>query len=335
MALKRPGVNHRAAVVFHGAAVITRPDRRALLQSLYGFELPDDVFQFWEFANRLRPLEPLQALSELNGLHLVGPFEVLAGRFDRYTPRLPFCLHWRYHDDPPEFFTVLAGGDDGFHRGYYFDDPAEPSPCITSYFTNAPFEMHSEADSLFEAVRLDLERSYRDCDEQRLNEPSQTFDCEMKMREIDAARTRLVRFATGDRPETGEEYEERYPERSARSRRVVAATLDGMGIIVPKHAYRALEVKDKALWRRLRTDENPTNLVSEAMEALRSGFPGTALKLGKDLHAIGGEMRSRHAVELLDAAYGALGREVLRNILREHQKYAHLPSVDILENDQN
>ncbi len=76
-------------------------------------------------------------------------------------------------------------------------------------------------------------------------------------------------------------------------------------------------------------------MVAEARQALREGFPGTALKLGKDLWAVGGERHTEYAYELLDAAYAALGREVLREVLRIHRANRDLPSVDILDAEQS
>src|SRR5262245_1495639 len=117
-------------------------NRREQLRTLYGFDFPEDFFRFWEFANKVRPLEPLRAMEEPLGLTLVGPFEVLAGRFDGRTPRHSQWLHWRYHDDPPEFFTVLTGGTDGLHYGYYFDDPAQQrSSCVAYYYTNDAYQI--------------------------------------------------------------------------------------------------------------------------------------------------------------------------------------------------
>src|SRR5262245_48267968 len=92
--------------------------RRARLRAEYGFDFPEDFYRFCNFVNRLAPLAPLQALGEM-GIQLVGPFEVLAGRFDGRVPKHSLLLHWRYHDDPPEFFTVLAGSGDGHHWGYW------------------------------------------------------------------------------------------------------------------------------------------------------------------------------------------------------------------------
>src|SRR5947209_7483956 len=131
--------------------------RRAEIRQLYGFDFPDDLFRFWELVVRLRPLEPLRALTGPLEIALVGPFEVLAGRFDGRSPRYSLHLHWRYYDDPPELFTVLAGGTDGLHWGYYLDDPATPSGCVAHYYAHDAFEMGTDGDNLFEAVRLHLE----------------------------------------------------------------------------------------------------------------------------------------------------------------------------------
>jgi hypothetical protein len=319
---------------FGGLAVSTSLERRALLRRLYGFDFPEDLFTFWDFANRVRPLEPLLALAEVTGAHLVGPFEVLAGRFARRTPALPLCLHWRYYDDPPEFFTVIAGNLDGLHWGYYLDDPANASGCVASYYTNDAFEISPDGDNLFEAVRLDLERHYRDCEDYLRDDPGLAGENESRMRQIDQLRSRLTRIATADRPERGRDYEDAYGERSARAARVVAATREGMGIVVPPEKYRPLSLKDRSLWRQLRLEKTPTDVLEEARRALEDGFPGTALKVGKDLWAFGGEQRSEHAYELLDAAYGALGRDVLREVLRIHRANRDLPSVDILENEE-
>src|SRR4051812_30149860 len=137
--------------------------RRARLRAEYGFDFPDDFYRFWEFANRLSPLDPLNALSEPLGITLVGPFEILAGRFDGRVPLHSLLLHWRYHDDPPEFFTVLAGGGDGLHWGYYLDDPDSGSGCVASYYAREEYELSADGDTLFEAVRLHLEYCQGDC----------------------------------------------------------------------------------------------------------------------------------------------------------------------------
>jgi hypothetical protein len=305
--------------------------RRRQLRELYGFDFPEDLFRFWGFVNRLMPLEPWNALRDATGLTLVGPFEVLAGRFDGRTPRYDQRLHWRYYADPPEFFTVLAGDVDGVHWGYYLDDPARGEGCVASYYANGALELETAGDNLFEAVRLEMEYHYRDCEEYRAEDPDNADAYESVLREIDALRECLQRYATGDRPEVGEVYTERYRSRIARSARVVAATREGMGVVVPPELYRPLSLGDRKLWAHLRKKKDPADVVEEARRLLREGFPGTALKLGKDLWACHGRRKTAYAYELLDAAYEALGRDALRQVLHVHRANRDLPSVDILQ----
>ncbi|HWG46356.1 MAG TPA: ADP-ribosylation family protein [Gemmataceae bacterium] len=305
-------------------------DRRQQLRELYGFDFPEHFFRFWDFARRLRPLEPLKALDELS-LQLVGPFEVLAGRFDRRSPRLSLLLHWRYYFDPPEFFTVLAGNIDGLHWGCYLDDSAAASNCVASYYASDAFDLSVDGDDLFEAARLHLEYSYRDCEEYSEYDLDAKREYEEEMQQLDAWRERITAFATKSRSEVGAAYVDRFAGRSRR--RPTARTQEGMGIVVRPEQYRPLSLKDAKLWPYLSETDNPLDVVAEARQALREGFPGTALKLGKDLWAIGGEQHTEYAYELLDAAYAAVGRERLREVLRVHRANRDLPSVDILENE--
>jgi hypothetical protein len=300
------------------------------LRQLYGFDFPEDSFRFWEFATRLRPLEPLAALAETTGIHLVGPFEVFAGRFDGRSPRYSQLLHWRYSMDPPEFFTVLSGGEDGLHWGYYLDDPAAGVGCVASYYTHDVFELSADGDDLFAAVRLHLEESWASWE---LDRSYQLVDEEAdeSLARLARLREQLAAFATAERPEVGQEYVDRYSGRAPRRPAPVAATREGMGIVVPPELYRPLPLKDRKLWSLLRREEGLAEVVEEARRALREGYPGTALKLGKDLWSFGWGRGTEYAYELLDAAYAALGREPLRRVLEVHRANRALESVDILE----
>ncbi len=305
-------------------------DRRQQLRELYGFDFPEDFFRFWRFVNRLQPLDPLNALLDLS-IQLVGPFEILAGRFDGRTPRHSLLLHWRYSFDPPEFFTVLAGEGDGLHWGYYLDDPRDSSDCVASYHAADAYELSVDGNGLFPAVRLHLEERYRDCEEDCENDAEDREEYEEEMRQLDAWRRKLTAFDESKRGEIGAAYVDRWAGRSRR--RPTAKTQEGMGIVVPPESYRPLSRRDRKLWSYLCRTDDPVEVVEEARVALHDGFPGTALKLGKDLWAIGGERHTQYAYELLDAAYAALGREVLRHVLRVHRENRNLPSVDILDND--
>ncbi len=298
--------------------------RREQLHSLYGFDFPDDLFHFWAFANRLRPLEPLAAFAETLGVTLVGPFDALAGRFDGRSPRLSPLLHWRYYLDPPEFFTVLAGGTDRLHYGYYLDDPADGRGCVASYYASDAFELAADGDTLFEAVRMELETQYDFCETERPVARAEQLD---RLRQI------LQKYATADRPERGALYVDTYQGKAARTASVIARTPDGMGVVAPPDTYRPLTLLDKKLRSFLRKQDDPLEIVEEARQALRDGFPATALKLGKELWPMYGERKTAYAYELLDAAYEALGRETLRKVLRVHRDNRNLPSVDIFSEE--
>jgi hypothetical protein len=304
--------------------------RRNQLLSLYGFPFPDDLYRFWEFANRFRPLEPLNALSETLGITLVGPFEVLSGRFDGCSPRLSPLLHWRYHLDPPEFFTVFAGNADKLHWGYYLDDPPHSPGCVASYYANDAFELSTVGADLFQAIRLELEAQVHDCEEYRAEDCEHAVEYTERLEGLGKLRQAIWCYATADRAEIGGEYVEKYHSIVARARSMVARTSEGMGVVAPSEAYRPLSLPDKKLRSYLRKHGDPHEIVEEARQALCDGFPATALKLGKELWPLEGGRRTDYAYELLDAAYAALGREMLRRVLRTHREHRNLPSVDIL-----
>lgn len=308
--------------------------RRARLRAEYGFDFPDDFYRFWEFVNRLAPLDPLHALQDPLEMSLVGPFEVLAGRFDGRVPRHSLLLHWRYHDDPPEFFTVLAGGGDGLHWGYFLDDPDHGEGCVADYYARDAYEFTVDGDTLFEAVRLNLELSVRDWEWYREEDLDDAEHYDDAIQRAAVLRQRLMEYATGDRPETGDEYADRHLGSASRNDRIVAETMENLGIVAPPDRYRPLSLPDQRLWKQLRRKRSdPAPFVEEARQALRDGYPVTALKLGKDLWAVGGEQKMTYACELLDAAYAALGREHARRVLQTHLANRELPSVDILDDE--
>jgi hypothetical protein len=303
--------------------------RRARIRAEYGFDFPDDFYRFWDFLNRLSPLEPLRALEDL-GVTPVGPFDVLSGRFDGRVTKHSLLLHWRYHDDPPEFFTVLYGGD-GLHWGYWLDDPdAGPEGCVVNCYAEEMI-LGVDGDDLFDAVRLHLEYLHAENETYRDHDSEGAEEYEREMARLVPLRERLMPYT--ERTEIGAEYTDAYDDHSARDDRVVANFMNGVGIVVPPHLYRPLSLPDKKLYSRLRKKKDPIDVVTEARQALTEGFPGTALKLGHDLWGMA-EPKDGYGIELLDAAYAALGRETLRRVLQTHVANRALPSVDILEQEE-
>lgn len=304
--------------------------RRARLRAEYGFDFPDDFFRFWDFACRLRPLDPLKAFADTLSVVLVGPFEVLSGRFDGRVPRHSLLLHWRYHDDPPEFFTVMAD-DDGLHWGYYLDDPATASGCVASYYPTEVYEITPDGDTLFEALRYQLETCQGDLDIELEENDTDEAQAAAGEEALAALRERLLTVATGERTETGDEYTERYREQNRRNDRVIVPTIEGMGIVVPRRQYQPLSVRGRRLWKQLRRGEGIESLMAEARQAIVEGKPGAALELGRNLWTTSHTQGAEASLDLLDEAYTALGRDTLRHVLQTHRACRRLPSVDILD----
>lgn len=125
-------------------------------------------------------------------------------------------------------------------------------------------------------------------------------------------RSRVMQYATGDRPETGEQYHDKYVGVSPRS--IIADTFEGMGIVVPASAYRPLSVGDEGLRARAIADADLSDVVAEARRSLAEGYPGTALKLGWDLW-IGNKRQKQNSYRLLSNAYEALNRPTLQTLL--------------------
>lgn len=76
------------------------------IRSKFLVEMPADFYEFWSFceANTKADSKPENLLSKF-GLSLVGPFDVLAKKFDKVDPFEPgeYLRHWRFYYDPPEF----------------------------------------------------------------------------------------------------------------------------------------------------------------------------------------------------------------------------------------
>jgi hypothetical protein len=137
------------------------------------------------------------------------------------------------------------------------------------------------------------------------------------LKQVARVREQLAEYWGADRPETGDDYlDSYYRSRSG----VVAETWDHMGIIVPRKKYRPLSAGVVGSDRRL--DPKPRlvkRLAAEAMQLLRDGFPGAALKLGRDLWVLASDFPVCY--DLLGAAYAALKREPLRRLMNEARAF--------------
>jgi hypothetical protein len=287
------------------------PEQR--ICDVYGFDFPPDFFRFREFLAAL----PKGLLSGTLEMHPEYPFKAAEGKRPSEHRSHPLWES-RYFNDPPEFVTVMSGRIDGLHWGYYFDDPADGRAVVCHYWSSDSFEFGIDGDNLFSAVRDVVERSERDFLDYMEDEPDDRDDYERDLKRLEVIRSALGRFWGTDRPERGEEYLDAHGGSSWR--KPAAETRDHTGVVVPKRLFRKLPGKDPSkVW-----DWNPTaaevaKLAAKAMQLLRDGFPGAALKLGKDLWAY--PKHRAACYELLDAAYEALGRDHLRRLLDEARAF--------------
>jgi len=279
-----------------------------LVRDLYGFAFPDEFFRYREFLAEL----PNGVLGEACDMHPAYPFQLAAGNEAKNHPKHPLWES-RYYYDLPEFVTLFTGTTDGLHWGYFFDAPGELPPVIAHYWHRDTFEHAIDGETLFEATRWQVESNEEGFLEMIDDDPDEEDFYRQQLVQLAGIRDVLSGYWGGDREETGEEYQEAYPVKRKRA----ADTWDGLGIVVPKNLYKALSGDPLRVTGGRAEPQKPQveQLTAEAMQLLRDGFPGAALKLGRDLWAWAKEFPESY--DLLDAAYAALGREPLRRLLAE------------------
>lgn len=313
-----------------------RRDIDLRIEGIYGFAMPDSLFAFWDFACTAT----LPLLRDAAGIiALEGPFEWLGTAApDEHDP----LWRARYYNDPPEFLTLLTGLSDGLHWGYYLDEPGQPDLPVASYHHDDAFQISVTGADLFEATRLELEYHYRDQCEDLAADAAGAGAGNAAFQKQETVRSLLKQYATADRREQGADYIDAHGAPSLR--RTAAPTRDDMGIVVPAASYRALVRCDDGsfgiagspqpgsspaaddpfqAWNYLPGAAEVEAMTAAALEAAGAGFPGTALKLGKDLWTYGNAFEAPSG-RLLEAAYDALDRPLLRrylDIARRHRRW--------------
>jgi hypothetical protein len=286
------------------------PTAEQRVRDLYGFDFPDEFFRYREFLAEL----PKEALGEACDMHPAFPFDVAAGEEAKDYPERPLWQD-RYYYDLPEFVTLFTGTTDGLHWGYVFDAPGELPPVVAHYWHSDTFQHTINGEGLFEATRAIIEENEVGFLEMIDETPDDEDHYRERLTLLAVIRTELGNFWGGEREEVGEDYRETYLMKP--KRKPVADTWDALGIVVPKKQYKKLSA-DPLTVTGGRADPQRSQveqLTAEAMQLLRDGFPGAALKLGRDLW--GWAKQFPESYELLDAAYVALGREPLRRLLAE------------------
>ncbi|MBL8170399.1 MAG: DUF2228 domain-containing protein [Acidobacteria bacterium] len=275
-----------------------------VLETSFGFPFPDDFFRFQDFLQVLKE-RGLSLGESLLGLFPANVFQV----FDE-VPEPNTDLETRFWRDPPEFVTLLIGNVDGLHWGYYVDAPEHSPYPVAHYYHNDSFELEIDGD-LFAAVSNYVADERQNFENLLKDDPASAEHYQAKLRQLDAFMEVLTPYL-GQAPI---------------SRQVVAQTRDGMGIVVPAELYVPLLPKDPfqdALY--YPSADEVRSFKELALASLQNGCPGAALKLGKDLWDYAAYFEI--SCELLDIAYGALGRPLLQNRLaRIRQDRRQSPSV--------
>lgn len=132
--------------------LLATPDR--FIREKFLVEMPDDFYRFWDFCkSQCKNEQKPEEIFEKFGLQLVGPFDVLAGKFDNADLFEPgdYLRHWRYFYDPPEFQTLFRKDKTGIHYGYWRDNPDKN--CLVARNDAAKnCEFDFVADNVFGAV---------------------------------------------------------------------------------------------------------------------------------------------------------------------------------------
>ncbi|XP_008315212.2 histone PARylation factor 1 [Cynoglossus semilaevis] len=286
---------------------------------LYKLEMPEDLYHFWDFCKELCPDNPRDALSETLGLHLVGPFDVLAGAHKKSTnPQPNFHLHWRFFYDPPEFQTVLRGSEDSQHHiGYYRDTPDSLPSFVGENEAKKNCTISQMGNNLFAAVLLFLQKKKKE----KVGDRAAVESLEVKLKK----RAETLDLCL----------EQKTKDMKQRDKKVVTKTFHCAGIVVPVDkndvGYRELPETDADLKKfckaivEARNDEERMKAFTPIQEIITlvqfandECDYGMAYEFGIDLFCYGSHYFHKVIKQVLPMAYNLLKRNLFGEILEAH-----------------
>ncbi|XP_072563654.1 histone PARylation factor 1 [Paramormyrops kingsleyae] len=302
-------------------------------ECLYKLRMPPDFYHFWALCQRLSPECPQDALKQALGLHLVGPYDILAGRHKSAPNSTPnYFLHWRYFYDPPELQTILVGNRDSqHHMGYYRDSPDALPVFIGENEATKGCAISQMGDNVFAAVLLFLERRKKELPSKKQSSLLLSLEAEIR----DAAKT------------LGYSLEQKSKSMKQRARKVVAQTFHGAGIVVPVDkndvGYRELPETDAGLRKickaiadakddeeRMKAFAPIQEMITYVQFANDECDYGMGYELGIDLFCYGSHYFYKVIRQLLPMAYTLLKRGIFGDILESHLSSRNLDNLDQL-----
>ncbi|KAJ8964156.1 hypothetical protein NQ314_005088 [Rhamnusium bicolor] len=282
-------------------------------------DMPEDFYQFWNFCKKLKPNNPLEGLKDI-GLILVGPFDVLAGKFEKIKKSDDaYLIHWRYYRDPPEFQTVLKGDDKtGYHIGYFRDTPEDPPVFLASNCAKKDGILQQMGENIFSAVNI------------YLNELKKSGDPFKKMH--------IGRIQAAVKKEAEELKLDLSPRTDgivAREKQIVTRTFNKIGLVVPyarktQLGYRPLSLKNSELSALLTKLQNALpEQKSKYLSELQPLFTntsiatdecdfGTGIELGWDIISHGIDSLNSTILRFLTTNYRLINRETFAKITEAH-----------------
>ncbi|XP_045073836.1 histone PARylation factor 1 isoform X2 [Coregonus clupeaformis] len=295
---------------------------REEVEGLYKLRMPEDFYLFWDFCSWLSPDNPRDALKEILGLKLVGPFDILAeAHRNSANPRPNYHLHWRFFYDPPEYQTVIQGsGENLLHIGYYRDSPDSLPVFLGENEAKKGCTITQMGDNMFAAVHLFLGRKRK----------------ERGGRKEGGRALENLGEELRERAESlGFSLEQKTKGMKQRDKKVVTKTFHGAGLVVPVDqndvGYRELPETDAGLKRvckaiaEARSDEDRMKTFGPLQEMITfvqfandECDYGMGLELGIDLFCYGSHYFYKVIRQLLPMAYSLLKRGLFGEILEAH-----------------
>ena len=278
-----------------------------LFQQIWGLAFPADLV---DLCRAFRALGKEQARALPQDTHFDG-VSVLLSRALRTREGVDPRLHGRHFRDPPELVTVLTGNTDGLHFGLWYDDPKLPPAFLLRSYARKEEPFTFAGETAYDVLVRRLE------------------DAIVAGWAGDAKEARAVLLAL--RPNSAAPVT-RPPPFDNPSR---IATCSGVRVWAPggKASDRYADVVARGAIGELLSEGALRPAVDEAVARCRAGDPAEALALGHDLHfyaTADHPERATAAVELLEAAYRALGREALAGVLKVHEAHRDLPSAHVI-----
>ena len=281
-------------------------DLPEILKETYGFPFPAEFFLWPEFLAALKARDIDLATSEL-GISEASVFDVFKPGFElgSFNP----VEKSRYFNDPPEFFTIFIGHTDGLHWGYWVDEPnvGPPNYSLAYYYARDAFEISPCPGGIFATLEAHFARGIEDFEREKSSSHKQEdrMLCDKYLDIFKAAHECVL-------PSLSKTLSTLTP---VPARSPAALTREGMGIVVAPELYEPLEGADPfGGWNYSPSAEDVAPMVQAAYDALGRGYPGTALKLGKDLWVY--KEHEVTSADLMVRAYRALERPVLEAMVQ-------------------